>query len=161
MRRVALISKPQKAELETIMPELASWLKSRGYEPIFDEQSAIYAHAGSGMHRDELAALQPELVVVLGGDGTLLSAARAFAKTATPILSVNLGSLGFLTEIPIQDLYKALEAWCVNCCEVDQRSMMRAGLCTRRPSQPVAAIQIPEWRRWCDVARYRSSRMLR
>jgi NAD+ kinase len=128
MRRVALISKPQKAELETIMPELASWLKSRGYEPIFDEQSAIYAHAGSGMHRDELAALQPELVVVLGGDGTLLSAARAFAKTATPILSVNLGSLGFLTEIPIQDLYKALEAWCVNCCEVDQRSMMHAEL---------------------------------
>lgn len=128
MRRVAIISKPQKAELEAIMPELASWLTSRGYEPIFDEHSAAYAHAGSGMHRDELAALQPELVVVLGGDGTLLSAARAFAKTATPILSVNLGSLGFLTEIPIQDLYKALEAWCVNCCEIDERSMMHAEL---------------------------------
>ncbi|WP_263409802.1 NAD(+)/NADH kinase [Terriglobus tenax] len=128
MRRVAIISKPQKAELETILPELASWLVSRGFEPIFDDVSAGYAKSEHSVERTEMPALEPELVVVLGGDGTLLSASRAFAKTGTPILSVNLGSLGFLTEIPIQDLYKALEAWCVNCCEVDERSMMHAEL---------------------------------
>jgi NAD+ kinase len=72
------------------------------------------------------AAEGAELVIVLGGDGTLLAAARAFARTTTPILSVNLGSLGFLTEIPLSDLYPTLEAWCDNCADIEVRSMMHA-----------------------------------
>lgn len=128
MRRVAIISKPFKPELEAILPELAVWLNARGFEPIYDDVSAAYARVDKHVERNEMPSYEPELVVVLGGDGTLLSASRAFAKTGTPILSVNLGSLGFLTEIPLQDLYKALEAWCVNCCEVDERSMMHAEL---------------------------------
>ena len=50
--------------------------------------------------------------MVLGGDGTLLAAARAFAHTNIPLLSVNLGSLGFLTEVPLAELYATLQAWC-------------------------------------------------
>ena len=53
-----------------------------------------------------------ELVIVLGGDGTLLAVARIFAATGTPILSVNLGYLGFLTEVRLADLYATLESWC-------------------------------------------------
>ena len=68
------------------------------------------------------------MVIVLGGDGTLLAAARVFARTTTPILSVNLGSLGFLTEIPLADLYATLQAWCDNCAEIELRSMMHAEL---------------------------------
>jgi len=67
-------------------------------------------------------------VIVLGGDGTLLSAARVFARTETPILSVNLGSLGFLTEVPLADLYTTLEGWCQNCFIVDSRSMLHSEL---------------------------------
>ena len=63
-----------------------------------------------------------------GGDGTLLSAARAFAGTTTPILSVNLGSLGFLTEIPLSDLYATLELWCQGIADIDVRTMMHARL---------------------------------
>ncbi|MGC2546276.1 MAG: NAD(+)/NADH kinase, partial [Silvibacterium sp.] len=71
---------------------------------------------------------KPELVVVLGGDGTLLSAARVFAKAGTPILSVNLGSLGFLTEVRLADLYPTLEGWCSDCFTVDARFMLHSEL---------------------------------
>ena len=71
---------------------------------------------------------QPDLVIVLGGDGTLLAAARAFAHTNTPLLSVNLGSLGFLTEVPLADLYATLQAWCDGAAAIEVRSMMHAEL---------------------------------
>jgi NAD+ kinase len=74
----------------------------------------------------DLPRYKPNLVIVLGGDGTLLAAARAFARTTTPILSVNLGALGFLTEIPLSDLYATLEDWCNNCADIEVRSMMHA-----------------------------------
>ncbi len=80
------------------------------------------------MDRAELPALAPALVIVLGGDGTLLSVARIFAATGTPILSVNLGFLGFLTEVRLADLYSTLEGWCNDCHELDMRAMLHAEL---------------------------------
>jgi NAD+ kinase len=70
----------------------------------------------------------PGLVIVLGGDGTLLSVARIFAATGTPILSVNLGFMGFLTEVRLSDLYATLESWCANCHSLDQRAMLHASI---------------------------------
>jgi NAD+ kinase len=81
-----------------------------------------------GIDRTLLPPHEPDLVIVLGGDGTLLSAARAFALTETPILSVNLGSLGFLTEIPLADLYATLENWINGVADIDLRTMMHAAL---------------------------------
>jgi NAD+ kinase len=75
-----------------------------------------------------MAALTPELVIVLGGDGTLLAAARAFAKTEVPILSINLGSLGFLTEVRLSDLFVALDGWHKGTCRYDLRAMLHAEL---------------------------------
>ncbi len=69
---------------------------------------------------------KPSLVIVLGGDGTLLSVARVFAETGTPILGVNLGNLGFLTEIRLADLYSTLEGWCADCHTLDARAMLHA-----------------------------------
>src|ERR1700744_1675934 len=112
MRRIAIISKPQKEELVTLLPELVLWLRTRGFEPILDPVSGNYAQEKNVVPRGEMPEQNPELVVVLGGDGTLLAAARVFAKTGIPIMSVNLGSLGFLTEVRLADLYPTLTAWC-------------------------------------------------
>src|SRR3978361_485258 len=103
MPLAAIISKPQKPELRTILPELVGWLARRGYSYIVDPDSACYIDASDHIDREEMPEQKPDLVIVLGGDGTLLSAARAFAKTTVPILSVNLGSLGFLTEVSLAD----------------------------------------------------------
>jgi NAD+ kinase len=128
MPLAAIISKPQKPELRTILPDLIGWLSRRGYGYIVDPESASYIDAADPIEREDMPEQRPDLVIVLGGDGTLLSAARAFAKTEVPILSVNLGSLGFLTEIPLGEMYAMLEAWCEDCASLELRSMMRIEL---------------------------------
>jgi NAD+ kinase len=128
MLQAAIISKPQKPELAGILRDLIAWLEARNYHYLLDPDSAAYVNGTNPIERVDLPKHKPNLVIVLGGDGTLLAAARAFARTTTPILSVNLGSLGFLTEIPLSDLYPTLEAWCDNCAEIELRSMMHAEL---------------------------------
>ena len=86
MPLAAIISKPQKAELGTILPELQVWLGERGWSWLLDEESAAYL-GDVGLARAEMAGRKPDLVVVLGGDGTLLAAARAFASTNIPSVS--------------------------------------------------------------------------
>jgi NAD+ kinase len=126
MLQAAIISKPQKPELAGILSDLIAWLQARNYHFLLDPDSAAYVNAPNAIQRIDLPKHKPNLVIVLGGDGTLLAAARAFSHTTTPILSVNLGSLGFLTEIPLSDLYPTLEAWCDNCADIEVRSMMHA-----------------------------------
>lgn len=128
MRTVAVISKPQREDLATLLPELVLWLRGRGFEPILDPVSGNYTREARIVPRPEMSAANPELVVVLGGDGTLLAAARVFAKANIPLLSVNLGALGFLTEVRLADLYSTLEAWCDDCCVVDARAMLHSEL---------------------------------
>ena len=129
MPLAAIISKPQKAELEAILPELRTWLAGQGWSCLFDVESAAYfGDEIAGVERPAMPEHKPELVIVLGGDGTLLAAARAFAHTNIPLLSVNLGQLGFLTEVPLSDLYRTLQAWCEGTAAIEVRSLMRAVL---------------------------------
>jgi NAD+ kinase len=128
MQRVAIISKPQNAELQQTLPDLMLWLRGHGYEPLLDPVSANYVMDERVCPREEMAEQKPDLVIVLGGDGTLLAAARVFARIGVPILSVNLGGLGFLTEVRLTDLYKHLEAFSTNCCAVDSRAMLHTEL---------------------------------
>ncbi len=128
MKIAAVISKPAKAELHHIAPEVIKWLSSHGYTVVVDEETTAYAPDYDSVPRDQIASRQPQFVVVLGGDGTLLSAARAVSKANIPILGVNLGSLGFLTEIPLPDLYKVLEVVDRGNCAFENRTMLHAEL---------------------------------
>jgi NAD+ kinase len=128
MIRVAIVSKPQRKELLELLPELIGWLRHHGYEPILDVEAGRYSTAAQVVERAVMPALDPKLVIVLGGDGTLLSVAHTFAATGIPILSVNLGYLGFLTEVPLADLYSTLESWFGGCHTLDERAMLHAEL---------------------------------
>jgi NAD+ kinase len=118
MRPVAIISKPQKEELATLMPELVTWMRANDFEPILDHVSGTYTRDARVVPRHELPAQNPALVVVL------LAAARVFARTEVPILSVNLGALGFLTEVRLADLHSTLEGWAKGCCNIDARALL-------------------------------------
>ncbi|MGB7267222.1 MAG: NAD(+)/NADH kinase [Terracidiphilus sp.] len=128
MTCVAIVSKPHREELMRLLPELIVWLRRHGYEPVLDQEGAGYTTDAPSVDRAELPTRCPELVIVLGGDGTLLAAARIFATVGTPILSVNLGFLGFLTEVRLADLYATLENWCSGCHSLDERAMLHAVL---------------------------------
>ena len=132
-----IISKPEKPELTRVVPELITWLEAHHYEIITDHETAIYASGTKAFARTELAGKCPKFVIVLGGDGTLLAAARAVAKACIPILGVNLGTLGFLTEVPLEQMYSTLSAIDEGRCESESRSMvrcevMRANACVAR-----------------------------
>ena len=131
MIRVAIVSKPHKQELVTLLPELMGWLRERGCEPLLDEEGGRYtrpAHPSLApvVERSQMPAHNPALVLVLGGDGTLLSVARIFASSGTPILGVNLGFLGFLTEVRLVDLYLTLASWLANAHTLDARALLHS-----------------------------------
>jgi len=127
-KTVAIISKPGRPELCDVLPVLEQWLQERNYAVVVDQESAVYFSASDVIARSELATRSPKLALVFGGDGTLLSAARAVAEASTLILGINLGTLGFMTELAIADLYPALEAIEKESYIVDSRSMLRGTL---------------------------------
>src|SRR3977135_1955929 len=96
---VAIISKPGRPELSDILPQLYQWLIDRDYKVVVDTESAAYFPTSDVVPRSECGTRSPTLALVLGVDGTLLSAARAVCRSGTPILGVNLGALVFLAEL--------------------------------------------------------------
>jgi len=121
----AIISRPDGPLVGHTVPELLSWLTEHGYKVIVDPETAKYAPTHEVVERTAMGLRQLDLVVVLGGDGTLLSAARVTAAIDVPLLGVNLGSLGFLTEVPLPSLYTMLEAIQEGRAAVEQRSLMQ------------------------------------
>lgn len=132
MKNVAIVCKPGNVpKLRKLLPALNSWLLYRGYNVLVDENGGKYGRESERsivVSNEAMIAHNPVLVITLGGDGTLLGAARTFAKTGVPILSVNLGHLGFLSEVRLADLYTAIESWEKRSHVLDVRSMVCAEL---------------------------------
>jgi len=105
------------------------WLSDHGYSFVVDPETALHAAGGEMLSRPEMAGRALDFVIVLGGDGTLLSAARAVARAGIPVVGVNLGALGFLTEVPLEDLYPTLETIHRGSCAIDLRSMLHCEVC--------------------------------
>lgn len=105
---VGIVSKPGIPHASSILPELIRWLDERKITARYDAQTAVYLGRSDGMERPEVPE-GTQLVIVLGGDGTLLSAARAIGGREIPLFAVNLGGLGFLTAFTLDELYPELE----------------------------------------------------
>jgi NAD+ kinase len=104
---VGICVKRDQPQLAERVATLEEWLHDRGVEVVLDREAARWL-GRQGAELEELAG-RVDLLIVLGGDGTLLSAARAIGDRAVPLLAVNLGTLGFLTETSSDELYDALE----------------------------------------------------
>jgi NAD+ kinase len=124
----AIISRPARPEVARIFPELLAWLQAQGYQVIVDPETAKYSSGQEEVLRSQMSARHLDLVIVLGGDGTLLSAVRATAASDAPLLGVNLGSLGFLTDVPLSYLFSMLEQIAQGRAGVEQRSLMQCDL---------------------------------
>jgi NAD+ kinase len=127
--RIGIAVKPGLAAARDTLVELETWLRGRGVDTVWSTEAAKLFAAGSrhAAEREDLARLS-DLAVVLGGDGTLLAMAKAIAESGhdIPILAVNFGSLGFLTEITRPELYQSLEAVIAGRASYDLRMMLRA-----------------------------------
>ena len=127
IRTVGIISRPRREDIARVVPPLIAWLRDRGAEVVCDSETAdcIGPLSGHTRKREELPA-QSDLLIVLGGDGTLLSAARLAADRQVPILAVNLGGLGFLTTVALDELYQILEEIFSGKHRVGERVMLDA-----------------------------------
>jgi len=127
-KTAAIISRPSRPEVAQILPDLLTWLAGHDYRIVIDPQTANYVEGPEVVPRADMASSALDIVVVLGGDGTLLSAARVTAAIDVPLLGVNLGSLGFLTEVPLEALYPMLDAIALGRAVVEHRSLMHCQL---------------------------------
>jgi NAD+ kinase len=128
--RVGLVAKHNLEAAAGLLAELAGWLEARGVTPVFETHTAALAGLPPGRPTSSSEDLPRacELIVVLGGDGTLIGTAGRIAQAgvSVPILGVNFGSLGFLTEITLPELYDSLESVLDGEAEIEERMMLHA-----------------------------------
>jgi NAD+ kinase len=125
-----IFSKPGVQAAFDLVPKLIEWLQARGITVRYDEQTAVYLGRRDGIPRQEVPD-GADLAIVLGGDGTLLSAARAISSRPIPLFPVNLGGLGFLTAITIDEVFPELERALRNEHRVGKRRLLQTEV-TRR-----------------------------
>jgi NAD+ kinase len=138
IKTVGIISRPRREDVARVVPPLVNWLQAHGAEVICDSETAdcIQPLAAQTKKREDIPG-STDLLIVLGGDGTLLSAARLTAECGVPVLAVNLGGLGFLTTVPQDEIYSILEELFAGKHRVSERVMLdaeiiRAGNVIRR-----------------------------
>src|SRR6266705_3031451 len=112
MNRVGIVAKPDAGGGRDVVMRLIGWLEERGRSVVLDKETAALAPdaPAAAVGRADLPG-QVDLIIVLGGDGTLLSVSRSVGDLGTPLLGVNLGGLGFLTATTLDEMLPALEAF--------------------------------------------------
>ena len=105
---IGIISKPDAPQGGEVVPRLLAWLGEHKLTARYDVVTATYAGRDDGLALDQVPE-HCDMVIVLGGDGTLLIAAKAIGEREIPLLAVNLGSLGFLTALTVDELFPELE----------------------------------------------------
>jgi NAD+ kinase len=134
--RVGLVAKPDAAQAQSVILRLVEFFGGRGLSVVLEKETAGLVPAASvaSARKSDLPG-QVDLLIVLGGDGTLLSMARAVGDLGVPILGVNLGGLGFLTATTLDEMLPALERLLAGGMEIEERMMLSAAL--RRGGQVI------------------------
>jgi len=139
MKSIGIIAKKNKPEAVEVTRRLLPWLEERNIEVFLDHDIASQVMPARGVEKTEIPS-RVEMVVVLGGDGTLLTVARLPGIENIPILGVNLGAMGFLTEIPLEELYPTLEKILKGNYEKDRRMTLQAVV--RREGKTIASYAV-------------------
>ena len=134
-KTVGILTKPKLPEGVNTLLAVVNWLRARSIDVLLDTTSASLLGEQGGYQKNQLAN-KADLLLVLGGDGTMLNAARLAGERSIPILGVNMGGLGFLTEVRLENLYPSLERVFANDFVLDERLMLRTHV--HRPGEAVA-----------------------
>lgn len=123
MRKIGIIAKTHRTYPTDKVVDLIRWLEEKKIEVIFDKDTA--AAVGLESKQSKLDVISKvDLLIVLGGDGTLLSVARLVAGKSVPVMGVNMGNLGFLTEITSEEMYPVLEKILKGDFETEERLLL-------------------------------------
>ena len=126
MKKIGIICKTDRKEPREILQELLPLLRKKGCEAFVDVETAEALNI-MGFSRGEIASLA-DVILVLGGDGTMLSVSRLVAQKGIPILGINLGSLGFITEVNSDEIFSAVDKMLNDGCAIEERMMLTAAI---------------------------------
>lgn len=110
IKRVGFVIKPHAPQVDKILVELIRYFETRKIECLLEDVAAMKLQRNDGVPRENVPE-KVDLVIVIGGDGTLLSIAHLAAQKNVPVMGVNLGRLGFLTEVPLDEMYLTVDAF--------------------------------------------------
>ncbi|MBI2963398.1 MAG: NAD(+)/NADH kinase [Deltaproteobacteria bacterium] len=127
MKSIGLVAKRNRPEALALARRLSVWLRRRRRAVLLDDETAAALRLGGGVDKRELMR-RVDLVVVLGGDGTLLSVARHSGGRPVPMLGVNLGGLGFLTDVRPEEAFRAIERVLAGRYRLEPRGMLVASV---------------------------------
>ena len=134
-KSIGILTKPKFPEAMSTLQDVVRWLRARSIDVVLDKTSAILLGEQAAYQEVSLAR-KADVLLVLGGDGTMLNAARLAGERGIPILGVNMGGLGFLTEVRLESLYPSLERVFANDFVLDERLMLRTHI--HRPGETIA-----------------------
>jgi len=126
MKKIGIICKPERKEPQEILLQLLPFLRQKGCESFVDAETAAALNI-PGFSRKEIPDLV-DVVLVLGGDGTMLNVSRLVAEKGIPILGINLGSLGFITEVPRDEIFDVVDKMLSGGCAIEERLMLSAAI---------------------------------
>jgi NAD+ kinase len=124
-KTIGIISRPRRSNIAEVVPPLLQWLEKRGLQAVYDIETATVLKGNSAGKTRHQVAQESDLLLVLGGDGTILAAAREAAHHDIPILPINMGSLGFLTSFTVEELYPALESALAGEAQIEERVLLQ------------------------------------
>lgn len=122
IRAIGVVGNANKGHVVDSIAGLSEWARGRGLEVLLEKEAAVKLGA-RGYHGDELGS-RADLVVTMGGDGTLLQAARIMRRSSVPILGVNMGTFGYLTVINLNEMFDALESVLAGDYRTESRMML-------------------------------------